>query len=229
MADLISAAAVKRALKERPILFSAPMICAILDGRKTQTRRVVRWPVLGPSIRGKRRVYTAADLDREREAIMARCPYGKPGDVLRVRETWATCERADGVDGITFFADGGAFVPIEPTPAAADLWVQAHDNGKHEGKWRPSIFLPTWASRIKLDVVGVSIELLQAITEDDARAEGVTLDPIAGRVNGEPATLYPMTHTQAFIWLWDSINGKRPGCAWADNPLVWRVAFRRVE
>jgi len=212
-------------VKERPILFSAPMVRAILAGAKTVTRRIVserspHW-IVGERNDGVTWLMIARDSVRgatnlDDDWLPMPCPYGDAGDRLRVRETWRTVERKpDMVDGILFRADD-AFVPIENTRAAADRWIDAHDNGKHSDRWRPSIFLPTWASRIHLEVTDVRIERLHAIDEHDAFAEGVSgwvLDPRCE------------TARDGFRVLWDEINGAG---AWKENPWVWRVGFRRL-
>jgi hypothetical protein len=227
-------------VKERPILFSAPMVRAILAGQKTVTRRVCAvqpvevdglWNAFYPWGEGGHGIYeTEAEMREEFDRLMmAHNPYGVVGDRLWVRETWRTHEReTDWVDGILFRADD-AFVEIENTREAADRWIEAHENGKHGNAWRPSIFMRPWMSRIRREITDIRIERLQDITEEQAKAEGVTTEPQQGKLNGKPATLYPMTHRQAFIWLWDSINGKRRGCAWKDNPWVFAVAFKPIE
>ena len=147
--------------KERPIIFSGPMIRAILEGRKTQTRRIVK-----PNCLSKL------------------SPYGRTGDRLWVRETWG--HNPEG-PGYVYRSDGD------------------FDMKFHGDRWRPSIHMPRWASRITLEVTGVRVERLQDINEEDALAEGVE---------------------HAFRSLWESING--PG-SWDANPWVWVVEFRRVS
>lgn len=170
--------------KERPILFNSQMVCAILAGTKTQTRR--------PSTSDKLRELPAP---------------AEVGDVLWVRETWRTHERPeDMVDGIQFAADG-AFVPINNTFAAAEAWVVAHDNNKHGGKWRPSIHMPKWAARIRLEVTDVSLERVQSITEEEARAEGIE------KHNAR----------DEFVRLWDRIYGPH---SWTLDDYVWALTFR---
>ena len=178
-------------MKERPILFSAPMVRAILSGSKSQTRRIV-----------KARDLEWMDVHQGlREPDNAeRCPHGKPGDRLWVRETWHDASsslhscalyRADGID-------------------------------LHWGKWTPSIHMPRWASRITLEVTGVRVETLQDIDLADALAEGISdtgaliLDS-AGNEQGGPIAEYAV--------LWEQING--PG-SWAANPWVWCISFSRV-
>ncbi len=157
------------------------------------------------------------------------CPFGAPGDRLWVRERFSpyrvpggcACSIADAtyavlVDGTHVDRDG------EITPGLA-----TYSEGAWDGvRWRPSIHMPRWASRIALEVTGVRVERLQAITEEDARAEGVD--------QGEGGRLYPsaraaraLSYRAGFEHLWNAINGKR--APWASNPWVWVVDFRRVE
>lgn len=188
--------------KERPILFSTPMVRAIVEGRKTVTRRVAKLPH-GSEV--------WAERARKPEQI---CPYGVPGDRLWVRETWALLTgnghryvyRADGDDPRTGWED----VPAERRPRMV---------------WRPSIHMPRAVSRITLEVVSVRVERLHDITEEDARAEGImTGVPLNATINGEPGTVWVFDPVKAFQMLWDEINGKR--APWLTNPWVWRVDFR---
>lgn len=202
-------------MSEKPILFSAPMVRAILDGRKTQTRRILT---------------TDTDHTCDELAAKLRCPYGAPGDRLWVREAF-----------------GLAPACHDPEPGDPDDWHVIHratcephfeqpwrdeDGNEHRPPWKPSIFMPRWASRITLEVTGVRVERLQDITEEDARAEGV--NPSDAAVVFEDAgnglnQRQDMANTArgAFACLWDSINGKR--APWASNPWLWVVSFRRVE
>ena len=187
-------------MKERPILFSGQMVRAILDGRKTQTRRIVK-NATGPfwNHSGYRIVMrdgftfweTHGGIPNEYGPAFA-CPYGKPGDRLWVRETWAPAE----------------WPPTGP-PA-----VYRADEGMFASRWKPSIHMPRWASRINLEVVSVRVERLQDISEEDALAEGITLV--------ERGT----SPVDQFNKLWESING--PG-SWEANPWVWVVEFKRIE
>lgn len=196
-------------MKERGIIFSAPMVLAILGGQKTQTRRVAR------------------HMDGE----LCRCPYGGAGDRLWVREVWAPVERAeDHVDGIRYRADE-SFSPIENTREAADRWVEAARND-HTGRWRPPIFMPRWASRIVLEVVEVRCQRLHAITADDAIAEGMRLHHDGRWWRGAPhkVTGFPRcmpTARDAYADLWDTMHAKRN--PWGSNPWVWAVTFRRLQ
>lgn len=203
-------------MKERQILFSGAMVRAILDGRKTQTRRVVKLPhnnPLGawePTTIGGKGLYrdkacTIPANEPERAAIWhtrtGDCVvalYGQPGDRLWVRETWRE-DSPDDAEAAIYRADGRTDLPPE-------------------FKWKPSIFMPRWASRITLEITGVRVERLQDIGWRDCAAEGTPNDP-------EHGIGYP-TWQDAYAALWDSINAKR--APWASNPWVWVVEFKRV-
>lgn len=190
-------------MKERPILFSAPMVRALLDGSKTQTRRIVKDTGFY-AIEGHHGTETA---ERERSALATRCRFGMPGDRLWVREAWRTVAEAD-------------CMPPRDLNAAHRLWMEA--DAPHQpgfGKLRPSMFMPRWASRINLEITGVRVERLNDISEHDALNEGVTfLNPVKpGRAN--------RMAREAFADLWQSINGAG---AWDANPWVWVVEFRRL-
>ena len=184
---------------ERPILFSAPMIRALLAGTKTQTRRVVKDTglyAINAAIHGPE---TAA---RELLALASRCPYGQPGDRLYVRETWAAPHALDG--HTPRFMPRGTRMHYAATEDRGGLL------------WRPSIHMPRWASRITLEVTEVRVERLQAISRGDAMAEGC---PFANMAAGpDPRDWYRD--------LWNEING--PG-AWGLSPWVWVVAFKVVK
>lgn len=216
---------------EKPILFSGPMVRAILDGRKTQTRRVVMegGGVKAPAhpARNPPSPIVVQDYAGFGHYVYAGCPY--TSNRLWVRETWRTVER-DGIDGVEYAADG-AFAPIADTREAADAWVDAHENGKHGEKWRPSIFLRRWASRLTLAVESIRVERLQDISEEDARAEGCSAGAAPGEAyDRDTASTWRIgagSYRRGYRDLWDSINSKRGGRAWADNPWVWVVTFRK--
>jgi hypothetical protein len=158
-------------------------------------------------------------------------PYGQPGDHLWVRETWATSKSLDYVKPSSLAA--GA--PIEY--AANRCLTMSGGMLPDRGKWRPSIFMPRWASRITLEVTGVRVERVQDISAVDAIAEGIRIEKGSGMIEGEDC--YMMTTNSgymrgpggaiaAFRNLWDSINDAR-GFGWNVNPLVWVVEFRRVS
>jgi hypothetical protein len=199
---------------DRPVLFSTPMIRAILEGKKTQTRRVVtasnsevarKWNTLdfadayadpggtwlfgpGPYLKVK------CPSDDTRHRVY---PRVQPGDRLWVRETFIVMPFPDSRDptDVVYYADADELIRRGFRP------------------WRPSIFMPRWASRITLEVTTVRVERAQSISARDALCEGVA----------------PPCILDNFQRLWNSINGKRPGCAWASNPWVWVVEFRRAS
>lgn len=201
-------------MKERPILFSAPMVRAILDGRKCQTRRVVTpqsnrtfycWSRPGVALFASEDEAIAGD-----EGDEIRCPYGAPGDRLWVRESLKR----------------GLMMSPLGTATNANVCFYAADNaevligtGEFNAGWEwqrdtlPSIHMPRWASRITLEITDVRMQRLQEISEDDARAEGVTGDAFCN-------------HRITFSALWDSINHTR--APWASNPWVWALTFRRL-
>ncbi len=216
-------------MEERPILFSGEMVSAILDGRKTQTRRVIKpqppalWDACA-ACAGCFCFYRASDPDFHG---YKKCPYGQPGDRLWVRETWASLDSVDHLspkDIELLCRDAGY-----KTGPCGDLWYQADnsyrqwgDDKQTKGKWRPSIHMPRWASRINLEITDVRVERLQDITEDDAVAEGVQYFITSGKM-----TRSEMSMRSAFADLWDSINFKR-GYGWDTNPWVWVVEFKRL-
>ncbi|HBR4098668.1 TPA: hypothetical protein L9U11_001969 [Klebsiella pneumoniae] len=234
-------------MTERGMIFNAEMVRAILDGRKTQTRREVK---LNLDIARLATTYDWAtslaanhyqDLTEEQiqqkaeslrgvihpvilgneQMVSIICPHGKPGDRIWVRET---------------------FCPVDDTQYGGEKWVDYRATPKFEAshpagwdcapndaealKWRPSIHMPRWASRILLEITGVRVERLNSISQEDAQAEGLELtgwrptysDPDSG---GEVMTPY-----DNFAQLWESIYGEE---SWKANPWVWVIEFKRVE
>ena len=228
-----------RELKEHGLLFTAPMVRAILAGTKTQTRRTVRgatgafwdhaaWrPVLSPD--GSGIVEWATDGGTA-PGPQPKAPHGPVGRRLWVRETWRTEELQSGQDGVRFAADD-VFAPIDNTEGAAEDWVIAHNNGARAAKWKPSIHMPRWASRITLEVTRVRVERVGDISEEDAKAEGVNPRDafiVFEGVDEERVRRRPdmeRTHRGAIACLWDEINGAG---SWALSPWVWVYDFRRV-
>jgi hypothetical protein len=222
-------------MNEKPILFSAPMVRAILEGRKTQTRRAMNpqpsdefHPHVGryhrTMIDGRSgEAYPSEEqyfgVSDEREDYV--CKFGEPSDRLWVKETFRA-EELDidsfagtaGTDGIRFAADG-KFQAIENTEAAAEKWCAAYANGKWQDHWRPSIFMPRWASRITLEIVSVRVERLQDISIEDAIAEGYPADAEANGVS-------PM---EWYCAVWSAINGLE---SWEKNPWVWVIEFKKI-
>lgn len=219
-------------MRERPILFSAPMVRAILDGRKTQTRRVVKpqpWqPLEYDDESGLWDLYAGDELCGSRA-----CPYGQPGDQLWVRETWAHYQTVNH----TRRSDGRSFNEVSDGLAGyrADGHDTIEDFRQHVrmmsgcdleaveingNRWRPSIHMPRWASRITLEVTGVRVERLNAINGIDAKKEGVS---IPAHLPHDGADLQHAL--REFRSLWDTING--PG-SWEADPWVWVVEFKRI-
>lgn len=231
-------------IKERPILFSAPMVRAILDDQKTMTRRVVKFPepsnslgVWEPTTIGGNGVYDAHGNQAPEEAAIWHtrtgqtllCPYGKPGDRLWVRETCRAEELSGGLDGVRYLADE-AFIPIENSQEAGDNWINLYAYRRKKGATVGSIHMPRWASRILLEITGVRVERLQDISEDDAWAEGI--EAIDGALDND--AIYAMAKkigrsyedaAPTFAVLWDSLY---PACGWDVNPWVWVIEFRRI-
>ena len=229
--------AAEKAVKERPILFSGPMVRALLDGSKTQTRRVVKpQPVRveDSSILQWRGGLFQPERLPANSNMLKHCPYGQPGDRLWVRETCIGWETHEGRDGVWYVADG-TFRPIENTREAADQWLVLRTYRGERGAQGPGIHMPRWASRILVEIVSVRVERLRDISEADSLAEGIQQRPVRcrdARLAGQ--TVYGIgdendwanTARQAYEHLWEQING--PG-SWDANPFVWVVSFNRVD
>jgi hypothetical protein len=196
-------------VKERPVLFSGPMVKAILEGRKSQTRRAIK--PQPDSIRLSPFVKSGLE-DNHGYEIKARY---YPGDRLWCRETWAETTCIPGGPSrlhIVYRADSDD----DTCPAC-----------KEERRWKPSIFMPRWASRITLEVVNVRVERLQAISEADAIAEGVYTNEQALQKLGLPAdTKLQGTCVDKYRIVWESINGKK--YPWASNPWVFVIEFKKI-
>lgn len=201
-------------MKERPILFSAPMVRALLDGRKTQTRRVIKPqpPNYIDELHGnefsKRAPYKCYDSETNHEIgfgfqddddTFYRCPYGTAGDRLWVRE---------------------AFHKIPGNTGACVYRASCENGSERNYKFKPSIHMPRWASRITLEITGVRVERVQDISDHDAFAEGVA------NQRQRESTWYEGKASGMFKELWQSINGPD---SWALNPWVWCVEFKNVE
>ncbi len=243
-------------LTARPILFSAPMVRALLDGTKTQTRRLM----VGPGAhKGSKfadtkqwsRIeadgtwigwYPGFSTQEKADAFTQRaykgggvqCPYGVAGDRLWVRETWQHADwTEDGMPWIRYAADGavrfieGHKVPESWGERLTDRWADLSDpanvaiDGKAaDRKWRPSIFMPPWASRITLEITEVRVQRLQDISEADAEAEGIQF------LREHPDSDETLTAHQLYKVIWEHINGAG---SWGANPWVWALTFKRVE
>ena len=287
-------------MKERPIIFSGPMVRAILEGRKTQTRRIIKpQPVPVPpngwerptrekkhdapyfdaycnkrkssaNPRGMSQDWCWWDeWDRQCLDQIIKCPYGVPSDRLWVRETWNViechssyeygdccffawdwfvspwdmlCHECKALKGcnrpvLVYAADGEDKNPAEMYPSL-DIRNGRTVKTKPELPWRPSIHMPRKASRIDLLIADIRVERLQDISIEDAINEGINcpveLDEPCRRCGAcegddwDSPIRFQCNPRSAFFELWQSINGKRPGCAWDDNPYVWVVEFQCV-
>lgn len=204
--------------KERPILFNAAMVRALLNGHKTQARRVMKpqpeptpddypgpkghwWP--SNAVQSMVHIENQVQNGEEWSGFAAEiCPYGRKGDRVWVRE-------AHYINGM--------ICPEEPCPPViyrADP-LPCWEGEEHEIRWRPSIHMPRWASRITLEIVSVRVEQLQDISNEDAVAEGI----------GTPLDIR-YAALDEFKPLWESINGAG---SWAANPWVWVIEFKRLE
>lgn len=209
------------AVRERGILMSGDMVRAILDGTKSQTRRVVKFPAhvsqkncvpmrweeqpeawrLAGQYGGQQLICSRTD-DVGVWAIQG--PYGEPGDRLWIRETWCPYPKKP-----IYRADYGAFTPLRDG---------------FGGPWKPSIYMPRRASRLTLEITDVRVQRLQEISQADAKAEGAQI----------PEIIYPDSPREAYVYaenfrlIWDSLNKKR-GHGWDTNPFVWAISFRRIE
>ena len=218
-------------MKEHPILFSGPMVKAILDVSKTQTRRVMKpQPTIHPSppcnpdynVSIERWMWKLGN--EAPQDLLDRCPYGQPGDLLWVREKFLVWE-----------GGAGGLDPDSLTYQDDPQWEhQLFDNGELDdalppeddgvvGRWKvhPSIHMPRWASRITLRVTDVRVQRVQEISEEDAIAEGIT------RWEGDRLQRGDKGARNDFSRLWDSINAKR-GYSWESNPFCWAITFERV-
>ena len=232
-------------MKERPILFSAPMVRAILEGRKTQTRRVapvsdfvvspidhtdlISWRISFSKPVGKDRTNSSFSGGKFTPAQAANivasqfCQHGTVGDRLWVRETHAFIWPGDFMPddikdcNIEYRAD------TDGNSAPGD-WPIDQRRDPDAPKWRPSIFTPRWASRITLEITEVRVERLQDISETDVVAEGIARFPEAGW-HTEEGHFYAADPRESYAALWCDINGLT---AWDKNPWVWVIKFKRI-
>ncbi|EKA44661.1 hypothetical protein [Pseudomonas aeruginosa] len=200
--------------RERPILFNDQMVRAILEGRKTVTRRVVtpQPDFLGSMVDP----YTPfKTLDAGLHARIT-YPYGEPGDRLWVRETWGLQVRSYG-------GGAGEFIVYRATNPDA-IYCKSSEGREYPVKWKPSIHMRRHSSRILLEITAVRVERLQDISEEQAKAEGVR-DAGEGSFDVEDSKHFAADPRESFASLWSSINGES---SWDANPWVWVVEFKRV-
>ncbi|MCX4186737.1 hypothetical protein [Methylophaga sp. OBS4] len=205
-------------MKERPIIFNADMVRAILDGRKTQTRRPMKLQPGKVTDSGRPLFYEHGVHGRR---VSPKFPFGQPGDRLWVRETCKAEELESGLDGVRYAADL-AFVPIKDSKQAAEDWLilstyRKKKNQHGQSNTVPSIHMPRWASRILLEITDVRVQRLQDVSKDDAKAEGwrscVT----------NPGDMPPLFWFHA---IFEDIYGAE---LCDKNPWVWAVEFKRIE
>lgn len=248
-------------MKEIPILFSGPMVNAILEGRKTQTRRILKGnlPDDPTAESGKNWGFVGNGF----YYCGVKCPYGVPGDRLWVREAWgyrglSTCGSVHKAM-VSYAVDGVRreirFPTFEGMMAATpkqnwkkpegfdelDEFEQGFTHSEWLSKWwkqqktKPGIHMFRWASRLTLEITGVRVERLQDISKADIEAEGFTnsdewLDFIEYYEAVAPKEVSTReSEHEYFAKKWDGISGKREGCAWADNPWLWVIEFKRLE
>lgn len=218
-------------MKERGMIFNAEMVRAILDGRKMQTRRIVKSDCMDIGEKDDGTLWPWREHDNGGDYWYS-CPFGEVGDRIWVREAFqgplvseelleeyrAYPEKFENPEYCEYAADGG------PRPEYCDL----DDNLRHG--WRPSIHMPRWASRITLEITGVRVERLQNISDEDVDAEGFAGDyptsALPALFPGEPSDWSHLSMQDCYGVLWKSIYGEE---SWQVNPWVWVITFQRVE
>lgn len=203
-------------MKERPVLFSGPMVRAILEGRKTQTRRIFKLPKgleWYDSLGGEQKGWFT-DGKGWWHVDEIECPHGTVGDRLWVREAWASLSVGNQTDYL-YRAD-------------THKGLEKRDGDQ---KWKPSRHMPRTACRLILEITGVRVERLQEISNADCVAEGI--EPIGeerltGKVMSQAGRLGDNYSTvrQLYSSFWQSINGPD---SWAQNPWVWVIEFKRIN
>ena len=200
-------------MKERGMIFNGEMVRAILDGRKTQTRRPIKWKQTRFTEIGEREDGSKWPWSEDAEHacdFWHPCPFGAVGDRIWVREAFRVHSRATDVATLVYKASERN----SWTEQTRRVPVAVCNKPATPEKWTPSLHMPRWASRILLEITGVRVERLRSMSQDDARAEGVT------------AASGPMEAGLAFRELWDAIYGEE---SWKANPWVWVIEFKRVE
>lgn len=213
-------------MKSRPVLFSAPMVRALLEARKTQTRRIIkpqpdyRLSHIGFECGSDRAIFAAVHrhagpVTETSEERLVKCPYGKPGDLLWVRESGKIDQ------------DSKRIFIYSATPGVCHVKDLADNDDYHTAahayKSTPSIHMPRWASRLTLQLIDVRVERLQNITEEDAKAEGVWRCPVTGFFGSYQDSPAQDTAVLSYRDLWESINGS---VSWVENPWAWVLEFK---
>ncbi|EPG9889570.1 hypothetical protein MBO83_002501 [Klebsiella pneumoniae] len=200
-------------MSERGMIFNAEMVRALLDGRKTQTRRPIKWKQTRFTEIGEREDGSKWPWSEDAKHacdFWHPCPFGAVGDRIWVREAFRVHSRATDVATLVYKASERN----SWTEQTRRVPVAVCNKPATPEKWTPSLHMPRWASRILLEITGVRVERLRSMIQDDARAEGVI------------AASGPMEAGLAFRELWDSIYGEE---SWKANPWVWVIEFKRVE
>lgn len=221
-------------MKTRPILFNSDMVQALLAGRKTQTRRIVKCgndnnipfkiyiEKYGKEIKCRNHVLDERSWDFS--------PYGKKSDLLYVRETFVCGIPLDGDDMPIIGNDGECVYKTWYAASSPDLtWDNDGEKDHNNPPWKPSIHMPRWASRLTLKITDVKVERLQDISEEDAIAEGIIKWPHEDDYAYGYEGCSPCGHatpTGAYRALWESINGSG---SWDLNPWVWAISFEVIE
>lgn len=235
-------------MRETKIHFTGHSVRGIIDGSKTQTRRIIK-PKNGGVIVGVGGPGIAMERISDSEFSTVVSPYGQAGDLLYVREAWQYADWTDdGYPWIGYQADRATRlvdhdISEEWSERLTDIWSDLSavenygiDNKAADRRWRQSIHMPRWASRINLEIVGVRVELLHDISEEDAKAEGIfqigewdcfgESRPLWWFEKTDERSCGMQTAASAYACLWEKING--PG-SWNANPWVWAISFKRVQ
>lgn len=238
-------------MKETPIIFNMDMVRAILDGRKTQTRGVVKgykpswFDIVESKTDNSVKFIKSFNFGGHHAGLSVtkwiKCPYGKVGDRLWVRETWADVNTPDG-PAICYRADGsyqhwrdfstvfdkdygaGPSMNYEAYPGDYVMWWEDLLNGEPDHRWKPSIHMPKWACRTWLEITNIRVERLQDINYAEVIAEGFHwLLTDEQQTDAE----HRFNGIKAYSRLWDSIYGKK--YPWEDSPWVWVIEFKRID
>lgn len=231
-------------MKYTPLLFRPEMIQAMIreaerpGSGKSQTRRILnpqpQWQE-SDEPDGLEKIHGGFLDGRDHHFP---CPYGQPGDLIWCKETHRYYDwTEDGLpwiqyraDHATRFHDSGE-IPEEWGDRLTDVWSDLSrsenydiDGAARDQSWRPSIHMPRWASRLTLLLTEVRVQRVQDISDEDAKAEGADPQRAGQWDDGSPIK----SHRTGFVYLWQSINGKKPGCAWEGNPWVWCLSYRPI-
>ncbi|WP_316419343.1 hypothetical protein [Klebsiella pneumoniae] len=213
-------------MKERGMIFNGEMVRAILDGRKTQTRRIIKDCTVGRDQISKfiqiEKKFIGCYPEDVPELIRECCPYGVPGDRIWVREAFRVHSRATDVATLVYKASERN----SWTEQTHRVPVAVCNKPATPEKWTPSLHMPRWASRILLEITDVRVEQLNAISQEDAQAEGMELTGWRPTYSAPDSGGEVMTPYDNFAELWSSIYGAD---SWRANPWVWVIEFKRIE